>query len=633
MATKCYSYLRFSTPEQAGGDSLRRQTKAAEKWAKENNCHLDDSLRMADLGKSAWKNEHIGKHGALGQFIRKVESGEIEKGSILIVESLDRLSRDKVKDALPFLLLIINAGIDVVTLADGKRYNSDNMTDMDLMLSIFILSRAHEESATKSTRVGAAWANKRALARGKDKVPMTLLAPAWLKVNKVSRTEGTFEKIPERVAIIKRIFTEALAGDGTEKIARRLNNEKVPGWGRTNQKKPTPDGNPKKWHKSYVTKILTNGAVYGLFQPTVIKSGVRVDDEHPIEDYYPEIIPKKAFLLTRKLMKERTVARGRTGKVSSLFTGLAKCGYCGGSMIHISKGPGTKGGEYLYCHNGKLHHGCQPAGIRYLPFQEAFMQSCIEIDLDAILQASDKAADILKARNHLLAIEAELAEVNQRIESLMGSVVNLTNDTMKKRFEADINALGDRLDQLQTEQEAGRVRLDSLQNFEKTMDRHFSELRSLKDSLDCEDETTRIRLRKQLRQSIAGVVERMICFGDGLREYAVAWRGGMAKTEEGSKVNFELIRYKDHIMNIVQPVPDIVLDEETTQKTTAEISNYISANTGRDKACIAVWFKGGFFRMYRWDKKEKVFVVDMEDSASQFKLGALTYTKGASVGA
>lgn len=30
---KCYSYIRFSRPEQMRGDSLRRQGEAADKWA------------------------------------------------------------------------------------------------------------------------------------------------------------------------------------------------------------------------------------------------------------------------------------------------------------------------------------------------------------------------------------------------------------------------------------------------------------------------------------------------------------------------------------------------------------------------------------------------------------------------
>jgi DNA invertase Pin-like site-specific DNA recombinase len=40
---------------------------------------------------------------------------------VLLVESLDRLSRQQIMSALGRLAEIVNAGIDVVTLADGQR--------------------------------------------------------------------------------------------------------------------------------------------------------------------------------------------------------------------------------------------------------------------------------------------------------------------------------------------------------------------------------------------------------------------------------------------------------------------------------------------------------------------------------
>ncbi len=61
----CYSYIRFSTPEQIKGDSLRRQLEDTEKFAKDNGLYLDDSLTIKDLGVSAYKGRHK-THGALG---------------------------------------------------------------------------------------------------------------------------------------------------------------------------------------------------------------------------------------------------------------------------------------------------------------------------------------------------------------------------------------------------------------------------------------------------------------------------------------------------------------------------------------------------------------------------------------
>ena len=95
----CYSYVRFSTGDQKQGDSLRRQVQLSQNYAEKHGLVLDTTLNMHDLGLSAYKGEHT-KKGALGHFLKLVKKGQIEKGSTLIVESLDRLSREKISVAL-----------------------------------------------------------------------------------------------------------------------------------------------------------------------------------------------------------------------------------------------------------------------------------------------------------------------------------------------------------------------------------------------------------------------------------------------------------------------------------------------------------------------------------------------------
>src|SRR5215207_3150924 len=87
-----YSYIRFSSPEQAKGDSLRRQTEAAAAWCERHGVTLDTSLTLHDLGTSAIRGAHRDnpdKH-ALAAFLKAVEGGKVRKGSYLVVESLDR---------------------------------------------------------------------------------------------------------------------------------------------------------------------------------------------------------------------------------------------------------------------------------------------------------------------------------------------------------------------------------------------------------------------------------------------------------------------------------------------------------------------------------------------------------------
>lgn len=79
-------------------------------------------------------------------------------GSVLIVEGLDRLSRAEPRQAQAQLAQIVNAGITVVTASDGREYNRERLKaqPMDLVYSLLVMIRAHEESDTKSKRVKAA---------------------------------------------------------------------------------------------------------------------------------------------------------------------------------------------------------------------------------------------------------------------------------------------------------------------------------------------------------------------------------------------------------------------------------------------------------------------------------------------
>jgi DNA invertase Pin-like site-specific DNA recombinase len=142
-----YSYVGFSRPEQLKGDSLRRQMQASEDYATEHGLRIDSSLRMQDQGISAFRGIDATK-GALAGFLLAVQSGRVAPGATLLVESLDRLSRDQITEALTQFLGIINSGITVVTLMDKMVYSRATINDNpgSLLMSIGVMMRAHDES-------------------------------------------------------------------------------------------------------------------------------------------------------------------------------------------------------------------------------------------------------------------------------------------------------------------------------------------------------------------------------------------------------------------------------------------------------------------------------------------------------
>ncbi|MBN9523587.1 recombinase family protein, partial [bacterium] len=138
-APVAYSYIRFSTREQRTGDSYRRQTAAAEAWAAGNKVRLDTSSYQ-DLGVSAYTGAHRenpDRHG-LALFLRAIEERKIPKGAYLLVENLDRLTREHLRAALTLFLNILDAGVHLVSLSPEKVFRADATGDDVTMAGLFV---------------------------------------------------------------------------------------------------------------------------------------------------------------------------------------------------------------------------------------------------------------------------------------------------------------------------------------------------------------------------------------------------------------------------------------------------------------------------------------------------------------
>lgn len=130
-----YSYMRFSSEKQAKGDSFRRQEELVKDYLESHpEIELDTSLSLRDAGTSAYKGLHA-KKGALGVFIRLVDDGKIEKGSYLLVEHFDRLSREEILKAQTQFLQLINEDIDRSYMSQIERCLANPSIDAILRIS------------------------------------------------------------------------------------------------------------------------------------------------------------------------------------------------------------------------------------------------------------------------------------------------------------------------------------------------------------------------------------------------------------------------------------------------------------------------------------------------------------------
>lgn len=398
--TRAFSYIRFSSKKQQKGESFRRQSEFAVDVCKENDWVLDETLTLNDLGVSAFRGANA-KVGALSEFLEAIRIGRVLRGSVLIIESIDRLSRSKVGDALQLFISILNSGVSIVTREPRRTYTQDSINDIAALLEPLIyMSRAHEESATKSFRLKDAWAKKkeRAAASG---LPMTRMAPRWLEL-----TETGYKLIPDRAATVREIFRLSAEGMGVQRILNHLV---------ANPKKYPPFGDSGKWRDSYILQILSNRATFGEFQPQMREDGnKRVDCGQPIKNYFPSVISEDLFYQVQTGMKSRFRVLGRPGEFeTNLFTGIVYHAEDRTTMsVHTFRQATTPGGEtrpYRYLTSGATANGSTRRGkglsFPYYPFEQAVLQALSELT----------PADVLGAEGEGDEREAEIADLTGKL--------------------------------------------------------------------------------------------------------------------------------------------------------------------------------------------------------------------------
>lgn len=432
---KAYSYIRFSTPEQASGDSFRRQTELAQNFCATNGLTLADGAEYTffDRGLSAYKAKHLDDEGQLKRFLDYVDEGKIEPGSWLLVESLDRLSREKVSIALPRFLDLINKGITVATLADGRTYSA-GANEMDLIISIVHMSRAHEESRIKGQRVSAAWKRKKELARTELK-PLTPKAPAWIRLS-----GGKFELIEEKAAIVRRMFDLTINGRGAQSIVSMFNVENVPVISERKR------NGPLLWSISPTKKILQSRTVLGEYQPGKRENGKQINDGPPIAGYYPPVIDEATFYAAQAAISGRRVTKAtKQSKRFNVWQGIARCFWCGGPMHLVTKG-GGRGGQYLRCYTSARRGPCSSKSIRLDRTEQAFREILSKVDSLSLVQDSSKAIQkaLDVATGKLSALEARLTAA----EAAYAEVPTSAGARVLKQFEEDQRALQSQIEEL-----------------------------------------------------------------------------------------------------------------------------------------------------------------------------------------
>ncbi|WP_250477596.1 recombinase family protein [Caballeronia sp. INML1] len=447
-AARVYSYLRFSNIRQKSGTSIQRQEEYALTWAHEHGMELDRSLMLRDEGRSAYHEDHVTK-GAFGEFLREVEAGHVPPGSVLIVESMDRMSRATVISALTQLLSIISRGITVVTMADKREYSQDGINEnpFDLMFSIMLMVQARTEIASRAKRIRAAartratnWIEKnerKRVAVGKD--------PGWVEYDNEANEYRFWEPFKTPLLALIGFFRQGysmrccfdqLTAAGIHLPPDRIVNGKVKKGGLANTMR--------------LHEIIQNRALIG-------EKVIQIEgQDYPMPNYYPALMTEAEFVELQALRTQRGRTAGTRSEIVSFLTGmrLTYCMKCRSAIANqnILKGRSLRedglpqdGHRRLYCTSATQSDKTKRCGIgsvSIVPVERAIMDYCSDqIKLTSLFVENDDIARNLNgllvlARGEVEKTKAQIDRINDAIAISGGELPSLV--TKLKELEAQL---------------------------------------------------------------------------------------------------------------------------------------------------------------------------------------------------
>jgi DNA invertase Pin-like site-specific DNA recombinase len=406
MVIPVYSYIRFSSKKQEKGDSMRRQTKGGEAWIAKNadKGYVAANLTLHDIGVSAFrgKNKHT---GALKRFLEEIEAGRVQPGSILLVEHLDRLSRQGVGEAYALFTQILNAGVHIAVLKPHEQIYTRESVNSDLiglLLPLIYFYLAFVESKTKSDRLRKVWDHKREMA--KEGAVFDRRRPSWVD----------WDEANERFVLnhgaeaIRFIFERTAEGCGQRAVLKEL------------VRKFTPIGTSRRWNSSFIQKVLNDRAVLGERVPKAAdEEGNRVQAGKPIPNYYPSVVDEELWYRAQASKESNKRHKGPSSQFINIFSGLLVNAHDGFPM-HVQTTRKPDGRQRRLVSYGHISEvvGADSVSVQYSDFEDKVLRYLHEVRPEDL--------ELQPHRNDMPLREQELSGVELRLAQLREALANPT---------------------------------------------------------------------------------------------------------------------------------------------------------------------------------------------------------------
>lgn len=550
-------YARFSNQEQAQGSSKSRQLTLCRDMAARHKWQGSTDRELIDEGVSAYSGANRAPGGLLYAFEQEAEAGRYRNGHVLVVENLDRISRQGYDAILPFLQKLTTQGVTVATVDGDRVYPAYERVTMASVIEAVVKSElSREESEKKSRRLKAAQ-NKRisdAQATAGQHISHTATIPAWIDATRISKpTERPAYKMTlneGRTAVLREIFQLTIDGFGTPAIAKKLNARGEPVWSHLGQR------SNNGWTVGYLTKIVMNRAVMGEYHPmNRPRSGAQTSKGIAVLNHFPQAIDPVTFAKAQAARQERKGTSGAWQIThNNLFSGIAKCAHCNGRMkqeVTVRKGgarrnsknkrlinPSKQDISYLKCHNAlnrvwdeeNNRPRCENrATVRYEKLEAAVVR--IAVGWLAKHREAAPSADVAELEVQIAEARRFLEDKQKQAESAATSFVRTNSPTMERlmlQLETEVADDMKAIRSLESRLATARTNAPS-PDFTKQMQAQV-------EALSSEDDEERNRTRVAMKQTLARLVTRMACLDSRLTSVTLGGSLTIVIDNEGNEV-------------------------------------------------------------------------------------------------
>ncbi|CAL4868244.1 hypothetical protein MMA231_02519 [Asticcacaulis sp. MM231] len=440
MTNRAVIYSRFSTDLQ-NEKSIEHQEAVARAFAVRAGFSVVGAYSDAAMSGASI----LGRDGLL-ELLTDAKRGQFD---VVIVEHLDRLSRD-MEDMAGIHKRLTFAGISIVSIHEGKA------STMDIGLRGLVGQLFREDNVHKTKRGMQGKVSEGLLASGKS-----------YGYRMDAANKGLPIIVQEEADVVRRIFTDYVAGKSPQKIAVELNAEGL----------PSPRGNGWAgntiygWEKTGVG-ILRNQLYAGRIvwnRNRWIKdpdTGRRVSRTNPPEEWIVKeapqyrIVDQAVFDAAQAICSGRVMTRQETGhaqRPKRLLSGLLKCGACGGGMS--AYGAGRNKRPRIMCSNHRDGKHCPDPRTFYLDTVE---KTVIE-KMRSELTNPEMLVDYVTAYNQT---RQELARGAARRRNMLEKKVTDLDGRIRRIMElliagvGDVSRLGEEMKAKQTEYEEAKAEFE-----------------------------------------------------------------------------------------------------------------------------------------------------------------------------